>query len=469
MVGHTVAGTEARRSPGGLRWAAPLLPIGLSVFGLSSLVYYHVRLGGHGDPSGLPQGVVAWLYGVLGFVPAFLGLLMVLVWSSIWFLTGRLERLGARAARVGALVVSVAILVNLRGSAGQPGSGSGELGAWLAVRVQSVFGDVLSVLLVSLVAVASLLVATEFFFYHYFAGRDRDRDVGEGEQTGVEHEVPRELTRLELDEDATRPQPRPHLGAGSDESVVGAFVSPPARATDAGDPDPEARAEEVIAGAGEEARDGAPSRPAACEAAESQKVEFEAEHFEDQEEFEVEDFEARDLDEGEDLAADEDRPEEYDEDEDDDLTAHEDLDRDAEVPPDREIDGAREETLEELAEEQVVEIPVSAAQTAQTAETAETAETADERGEAVTPQGVLSDHDPLLDEAARLVLSANRASATFLQRRLRVSFDEARTLLEQLRDAGIVGGEPGEAYGPVLSDLETWERTPAGRTAARSR
>ena len=63
--------------------------------------------------------------------------------------------------------------------------------------------------------------------------------------------------------------------------------------------------------------------------------------------------------------------------------------------------------------------------------------------------------DPeLVDEAVELVQSAGRASVTFLQRRLRVGYDEARELLEVLRQRGIVDGEEGALQGHVQGGLD---------------
>ena len=45
---------------------------------------------------------------------------------------------------------------------------------------------------------------------------------------------------------------------------------------------------------------------------------------------------------------------------------------------------------------------------------------------------------------------------TFLQRRLRIGFDDAMILLDELRDEGIVGGEPGSPKGILLIDPEAW-------------
>ena len=68
-----------------------------------------------------------------------------------------------------------------------------------------------------------------------------------------------------------------------------------------------------------------------------------------------------------------------------------------------------------------------------------------------------TERDPaVVRAAADLVVGARRASATFLQRRLRVGYDEAIELLDELRAEGVVGGSVGDAKGPLLVDPEAW-------------
>jgi DNA segregation ATPase FtsK/SpoIIIE-like protein len=68
-----------------------------------------------------------------------------------------------------------------------------------------------------------------------------------------------------------------------------------------------------------------------------------------------------------------------------------------------------------------------------------------------------SDYDSkTLRAAADLVIKSRRAEATFLQRRLHIGYDDAMILLDELRDEGIVGGEPGSPKGILLIDPEAW-------------
>ncbi len=61
------------------------------------------------------------------------------------------------------------------------------------------------------------------------------------------------------------------------------------------------------------------------------------------------------------------------------------------------------------------------------------------REDAEAPLG----YDPLLEEAARVVIRAQRASASMLQRRLRVGYPRAARLIEQLEEVGVVAPVSG--------------------------
>jgi len=65
--------------------------------------------------------------------------------------------------------------------------------------------------------------------------------------------------------------------------------------------------------------------------------------------------------------------------------------------------------------------------------------------------------ESLVDEAARLVISHDRASASFLRRRLRISRQEAIEVIHTLKQRGVLECEEGAAQGSVVMDLETWE------------
>ena len=61
------------------------------------------------------------------------------------------------------------------------------------------------------------------------------------------------------------------------------------------------------------------------------------------------------------------------------------------------------------------------------------------------------DDDPLFEDVKRIVLETQKASASFLQRRLRIGYSRAARLIDMLEDKGIVGpadgAKPREVYG----------------------
>ncbi len=61
------------------------------------------------------------------------------------------------------------------------------------------------------------------------------------------------------------------------------------------------------------------------------------------------------------------------------------------------------------------------------------------------------DDDPLYEDVKRIVLETQKASASFLQRRLRIGYSRAARLIDMLEDKGIVGpadgAKPREVYG----------------------
>ncbi len=65
--------------------------------------------------------------------------------------------------------------------------------------------------------------------------------------------------------------------------------------------------------------------------------------------------------------------------------------------------------------------------------------------------------DPLFDQAARIVLEAQRGSVSLLQRRLTIGYGRAARLVDQMADVGIVGGYKGSQAREVIMTLEEWE------------
>ena len=62
-----------------------------------------------------------------------------------------------------------------------------------------------------------------------------------------------------------------------------------------------------------------------------------------------------------------------------------------------------------------------------------------------------SGDDPLFDQVKQIVLETQKASASFLQRRLRIGYSRAARLIDMLEECGIVGpadgAKPREVYG----------------------
>lgn len=64
--------------------------------------------------------------------------------------------------------------------------------------------------------------------------------------------------------------------------------------------------------------------------------------------------------------------------------------------------------------------------------------------------GGASDGDPLFEDAKRLVIETQKASASMIQRRLSVGFNRATRLMEELEEAGVIGPAEGTKPRKVL-------------------
>jgi hypothetical protein len=180
---------DSRRTAAAWLWS--LLPIGIAVFCISALIYYHLYHDEIVVASAL-QALVATGYRWLGFAPAFIFCLLLLTWSSIWFVTGRIERPAGRLARLAAMTVMLGVFMNIGEGGVTPAFHKGELGYWLAERLVAAAGYYPSLVLVWGVTFGSLLLATDFFFSEAFE-RLRGSAVVEA---GVETEVTDHLKGL---------------------------------------------------------------------------------------------------------------------------------------------------------------------------------------------------------------------------------------------------------------------------------
>ena len=71
-------------------------------------------------------------------------------------------------------------------------------------------------------------------------------------------------------------------------------------------------------------------------------------------------------------------------------------------------------------------------------------------------EGDEDDADPLLSQAVDLVRRSDKASASLLQRRLRVGYARAARILDQMEDRGIVGPADGSRFREVLVTPDGW-------------
>jgi S-DNA-T family DNA segregation ATPase FtsK/SpoIIIE len=65
-------------------------------------------------------------------------------------------------------------------------------------------------------------------------------------------------------------------------------------------------------------------------------------------------------------------------------------------------------------------------------------------------------HDPLFDDAVRIMLQSRRGSVSLLQRRLTIGYARASRLIEEMAEAGIVGEHKGSQAREVLITAQQW-------------
>jgi len=75
----------------------------------------------------------------------------------------------------------------------------------------------------------------------------------------------------------------------------------------------------------------------------------------------------------------------------------------------------------------------------------------DDEDEGGTGPGLFSDgEDPLYDEALQIVVQAGKASASYIQRRLKIGYNRAARLVEEMEERGIVGPANGSKPREVI-------------------
>ncbi|MBM3962322.1 MAG: hypothetical protein FJ306_10535 [Planctomycetes bacterium] len=134
---------------------------------LSALVFYHLRHDGFVVRSAL-QHVYAALYRTFGFAPAVMFFGLVVLWSTIWLVHGRLDRPLQRLGRLAAMAVLLGVLLNLGEGGVAPALHKGALGAWLAGAMVAAVGYWPTLVVIWGFTFASLLLATDFFFHESF-------------------------------------------------------------------------------------------------------------------------------------------------------------------------------------------------------------------------------------------------------------------------------------------------------------
>ena len=69
----------------------------------------------------------------------------------------------------------------------------------------------------------------------------------------------------------------------------------------------------------------------------------------------------------------------------------------------------------------------------------------------------MGDEDELLEEAKEIIVAAGKASTSLLQRRLRIGYSRAASILDMLEETGIVGPSNGSKPREILISKEQYE------------
>ena len=69
-----------------------------------------------------------------------------------------------------------------------------------------------------------------------------------------------------------------------------------------------------------------------------------------------------------------------------------------------------------------------------------------------------NDRDTYFAEAGRLIIDKEKASIGMLQRTFKIGFNRAARIMDQLCEAGVVGGEEGTKPRKVLMSQEEFEQ-----------
>ena len=84
------------------------------------------------------------------------------------------------------------------------------------------------------------------------------------------------------------------------------------------------------------------------------------------------------------------------------------------------------------------------------------------------PRGRSGEKDELYDKAVETVLNSGQASASYLQRRLKLGYARAARIIDQMEDEGIIGPSEGSKPREILVDRKEFFKERA-REKSRSR
>jgi hypothetical protein len=220
-----------------------LLLAGLAVMSLGALVSYHVWFAEYQPQSPL-QLLYAEIYRVFGLAPALLFFLLLVVWASIWWWTGRADRPWLRMGWLCAVPVTLGIFF-ATGYASADGTPTpahiGTLGLYLASALVTGFGYWIALILSFVAALGAAVLATDFFFVEQFEGirRTRGRPLG-GDGDGVEAAVTEHLRGL-----ASADPREPRAAVATSAAAPAVAGVPVARDAAAHDRDETAAADEI--------------------------------------------------------------------------------------------------------------------------------------------------------------------------------------------------------------------------------
>lgn len=80
--------------------------------------------------------------------------------------------------------------------------------------------------------------------------------------------------------------------------------------------------------------------------------------------------------------------------------------------------------------------------------------------------GIMGDEDELMAEAKEIIIAAGKASTSLLQRRLRIGYSRAASILDMLEEAGIIGPSNGSKPREILISREQYEHSLSNQTAS---